>query len=153
MEPLMSAKFAALLLRLNALGFALFAAVWWLASVEGASEPARALIDLLKWPLDGDPAALDQIDRWLSAIGAGVLMAFAVLTHLVIAPGVEKGDLRIRRGAIAGILSWFVVDSAGSILSGVSSNAVFNFTFLALYLAPLILVRVESAPAQRRAPA
>jgi hypothetical protein len=147
----MSPKTAAFLLRLNALGFALFAAVWWLASLEEAAAPARALIDLLKWPLDGDPAALDQIDAWLSAIGAGLLAAFAAITFLVVAPGVEDGDARVRSGAIAAIVTWFVVDSAGSVLTGVASNAVFNAIFLALYLAPLLLLRADAARPARAA--
>lgn len=137
----MTMKSAATLLRLNGIGFILFAAVWWLAVIEPASGPALALIDFLKWPLDGDPSSLDQIDRWLSAIGAGLTFAFGVFTLTIVAPGVEDGDMRVRNGAIATVLAWFVADSAGSILSGVGSNAAFNLIFLALYLAPLVLVR------------
>lgn len=146
----MSAKTAAALIRFNAVGFGLFALVWALAAFAPFGEPARFLLDLLRWPIDGNPASLDQIDRWLSAIGGGVVLGFSVMTFLIVAPGVERGDQSIRNGAVAAILSWFVIDSAGSIASGVASNAVFNLAFLALYLAPLIMARMAGAASTAR---
>jgi hypothetical protein len=38
---------------------------------------------------------------------------------------------------VAGALAWFLLDSAGSILSGNASNALFNIVVLALAVGPL----------------
>lgn len=134
----MSPKLAALFTRANAVGFALFAFFWIGAAFPGLDGPARFLLDLLDWPLDGAPAALDQNTRWLSAIGAGLTAAFAALSWFVVAPAIERGDRKARAGALIAISTWFVVDSAGSIASGVASNAVFNIAFFVLYSAPLL---------------
>lgn len=137
----MSPKTAALFTRANAVGFALFAFFWAGAAFPGLDGPARFLLDLLDWPLNGTPAALDQYTRWLSAIGAGLTAAFAALSWFVVAPAVGRGDFAARNGALIAIAAWFIVDSAGSIGSGVASNAVFNAAFAALYAAPLLAMR------------
>lgn len=137
----MSPKTAALFTRANAAGFALFAFFWIGAAFPGLDGPARLLLDLLDWPLDGAPAALDRYTRWLSAIGAGLTAAFAALSWFVVAPAVERGDFAARNGALIAIATWFVVDGAGSISSGVASNAVFNAVFAALYAGPLLAMR------------
>ncbi|MEQ8936449.1 MAG: hypothetical protein RIE56_11740, partial [Amphiplicatus sp.] len=64
---------------------------------------------------------------------------------MIIAPAVERGDQGARRGAIAAIAVWFVVDSAGSIASGVGSNALFNALFAAMYLVPLVGANLAGA--------
>jgi len=137
----MSPKTAALLTRINAVGFALFALFWAGAAFPGLDGPARFLLDLLDWPLDGTPGALDQYARWLSAIGAGLTAAFATMSWLVVAPAIERGDVTARNGALAAITVWFLADSAGSIASGVAPNAAFNAVFFGLYAAPLLAMR------------
>ncbi|OYU78604.1 MAG: hypothetical protein CFE32_00780, partial [Alphaproteobacteria bacterium PA3] len=43
----------------------------------------------------------------------------------------------VRRTALAGILTWFCLDSAGSIASGNPSNAVANILVLLIAVGPL----------------
>jgi len=43
----------------------------------------------------------------------------------------------VRRTVLAGLLAWFVFDSAGSIASGNASNAAFNVVVLVLAVGPL----------------
>lgn len=107
------------------------------ASVDGASS---LMLDFLAWPL-GDGVSLAQETRWLAAIGGGVWASLSVLYYLVVAPAVARGDDEARRGGLIAIIVWFVVDSAGSIASGVASNALFNVPFLVLFLVPLLGVR------------
>jgi hypothetical protein len=130
-----------MLVRVNAVGFALFALVWVGAAIPGLDGGARFLLDLLKWPLDGAPDLLDQNTRWLSAIGAGLTAAFAALSWFVAAPGIDRADHEVSKGALIAISTWFLIDSAGSISSGVASNAIFNLLFLVLYATPLLLMR------------
>ena len=147
----MSPKTAAFLVRANAIGFALFALFWAGAAFPGFDGPARYLLDLLDWPLDGTPAALDQYARWLSAIGAGLTAAFAAMSYFVVAPAIERNEAAARNGALAAITIWFVVDSAGSIASGFASNAVFNAVFFGLYAAPLLAMGSLRAAGRRAA--
>ena len=137
----MSPRTAGMLVRANAVGFALFTLVWIGAAFPGLDGGARFLLDLLKWPLDGAPETLDQNTRWLSAIGAGLTAAFAALSYFVVAPGIDRADGETRKGALIAVATWFLVDSAGSISSGVASNALFNALFFVLYATPLVLMR------------
>lgn len=139
----MSPKTAALFMRINAVGLAIFAFFWVGAAFPGLDGPARALLDLLDWPFDGAPATLDRYTRWLSSIGAGLTAAIAAMSWLIVAPALQRRDRTIRNGAAIAIVTWLIVDSAGSIASGVPSNAAFNAIFAALYLAPLAAVRLE----------
>lgn len=116
----------------------------------GLSAPALALLDALKWPVDGDPGALGVDARWLAAIGGGVLAAFGAMTAMIVAPGLERGDGGVRNGAVVSILVWFFVDSAGSVAAGVPSNAAFNVPFLLIYLAPLVAWKPDPAGAGAR---
>jgi hypothetical protein len=43
----------------------------------------------------------------------------------------------VRRTVLIGLLSWFCLDSAGSIASGNPSNAVFNVLVLLIAVGPL----------------
>jgi len=112
------------------------------ASIDG---PALILLDALKWPVDGDPGALGVDARLLAAIGGGVLAGFGAMTALVVSPGLERGDAGVRNGAVASILVWFLVDSAGSVAAGAPSNAAFNVPFLLIYLAPLAAWKSDAA--------
>ncbi len=136
----MSPTAAANMTRLVAIGFfptALILASSAFASVDGVSV---WLHDFLDFPLDGDFTFTPE-SRWIAAIAGGVFAALLVLFHQVVAPALEEGDERVRRGAILAMLFWFPIDSIGSIAAGAPANAAFNVLFLALFLTPLVAVR------------
>ena len=138
----MSPKTAAAILRAHvAISFVAFGVLWAAGAIEGFGDPARLSLDVLKWPIDGDPGPLTPTTRFVSAIGGGILVGLGVLNLMLVAPGIEAGDRRVRKAALASIFSWFAIDSAGSIASGAASNAFFNVLVLALYAIPILLVR------------
>lgn len=49
----------------------------------------------------------------------------------------DKAPEEIRKAVLFGLLSWFVLDSAGSIASGNPSNALFNILVLLIGVGPL----------------
>ena len=49
----------------------------------------------------------------------------------------DKAPEQVRKTILIGILSWFVIDSCGSIASGNTSNAVFNVLVLLVAVGPL----------------
>ncbi len=121
----------------------LLAATWGLAAFPPVDGPARMLVDLVDWPLgDGSPV-WDRSVMWLSSIGAGVLMGWALMFLLIVAPALKRGDKQVIRASIIAVVAWFIIDSAGSIASGVTSNAVFNVAVLVLLAGPLVLVKID----------
>ena len=114
------------------------------ASIDGAS---ILLHDFLDWPLDGATAEYTREACWFSAIGGGVFAGLFALFYFVVAPRVAEGDLRAKRGVIIAMLTWFVIDSAGSIAAGVASKAIFNVLFLFMIIGPILAIR----PAKARA--
>ena len=85
--------------------------------------------------------------RLLSAVLGGIFASWCVFLIMVVAPAVRDGDENIRRASIIAILTWFTLDSAGSVAAGFALNVVGNSIYLILLLTPLLLVRQEkSAP-------
>lgn len=141
MTPTTSAK----LLSLAGWGFVAFGLVWETTAFAGMDAPGRFLIDLLDWPLDGGLADPSKEARWMGAIGAGLTVGIGLMLALIFAPLIKKGDPDvggiIRKGGLIAFTAWLIVDSAGSIASGVPSNAVFNFIFYLLIAVPLWQVK------------
>lgn len=114
-----------------------FTVIWWLAAWPAFDRPAQILLDITDWPIDGGHDQLSRDARFLSAIGAGLLAAFAMMILLVIIPEVKKGNGSVLRGTTIAIITWYVVDSAGCIVAGVHSNAVLNSIYAATLLIPI----------------
>jgi hypothetical protein len=138
----MSSKTAALIFRTNIfLSFLAGGLLWASGAIPGLDAPTVWAFDLLNWPIDGDPGALNPAAKFMSAIGGGVLFGMGVLNWLLIAPAVESGERRILNAALASVFAWFAVDSTGSVLSGNAPNVFFNLVILALYVLPILLAR------------
>lgn len=102
------------------------------------------LVDAVRWPLDGAQSLDAPETKLMLAISAGLITGWGVmllmLTRDVYATDPEKGGRLI----LAGIASWFIIDSAGSILSGFSLNAVANLGFLGLFVLPVLLRKKDA---------
>lgn len=122
-------------------GFLAFAAIWWLAVHPAIDKPAALLLDILDWPLDGGHDNMGRDARFLSAIGAGLLVSLIAFLVLVVIPEFRRGNLRIWTGTVIALSSWYIVDSAGCIIVGVPSNAFFNTLFFIMLLVPLWMIR------------
>lgn len=138
----MSAKTAALVFRAN-LFFSFLAGglLWASGAIPGFDAPTQWAFDLLNWPVDGDPGALNPAAKFMSAIGGGVLFGLGVLNWLLVAPAIETGEQRILNAGLASVFGWFFVDSTGSVLSGNAPNVFFNVVILALYAVPIFAAR------------
>lgn len=132
-----------LLIRLACFGYLCFAAIWLLAAVPSLDFPARLLLDISTWPIDGSHDQLTRDARFLSAIGAGLLSALALMILLVVVPELERQNFQPLKGTIIALLSWFVVDSAGCYSIGVYSNIVLNFVYLLTMLIPIWLLKKQ----------
>jgi len=137
----MSLELRAKLMQIVAIGFLLFSIMWALAPYTSINLPSRFLLDLLDWPLNNLSAELSRDVMWLSSIGAGLLVAFSIFLFGVVAPAIKDHDKRIINVSRLAIIAWYVVDSVGSIASGVLSNAVFNTLFFIMVMIPLIGIK------------
>ncbi|WP_299281031.1 hypothetical protein [uncultured Tateyamaria sp.] len=114
-----------------------FAPILFLGTMAATSEPARWSLDLLSWPLDGQPTYEAYGTRFLSALTGGFLLGWGVMIWCLRVWVYDHAPEGVRRAVLAGILAWFVLDSAGSIASGTASNAAFNVVILMIAVGPL----------------
>lgn len=117
-------------------------------ALAGGAHPATdglavMFYDLVNWPFGDDVAAFSKEARLLSAILGGVFASLSIIFMLVIAPGVRRSDQAVRRAGVIGLVSWFVIDSAGSMAAGVPMNVVFNVIYLISLLVPLVAARLN----------
>lgn len=109
------------------------------AAYPPAAEATRFLTDLIFWPVDGAQSLASPEIRLLCAVTGGVMVGWGFLLWLLITriyprdPGLARTMILWSGG------SWFVIDSAGSIIAGAPLNAVFNIGFLLLFVIPLAL--------------
>jgi hypothetical protein len=95
------------------------------------------LFDVLKWPLDGNPAAFSDDTRAVNAVLGGTMVGWGVLMYLLATPQRIHALPEVPRLLLIGLVAWFVVDCIGSILAGLPGNIVLNVSFLVLFVPPL----------------
>ena len=102
------------------------------------------LLDLLKWPIDGNPSQFDLTSRALNAVLGGVMVGWGTLMFLLVRNFLNNDFVLVRKLMLIGIMSWFVIDSTGSFFAKLPGNVLLNLSFLCLFLPPLLLVKSEN---------
>ncbi len=114
-----------------------FGPVFFLGTMPATLEPARWSLDFLSWPLDGFPTYGSPEMHFLSALTGGFLFGWGVMIWCLSTWVYDAAPEAVRRTVLVSLLSWFVLDSAGSVTSGVSFNAIFNVLVLLFAVGPL----------------
>lgn len=114
-----------------------FGPVFFLATMSATDGPARLTLDLLNWPVDGEQKITDGGMRFLSALTGGFLFGWGVMILCLRQLVYDRAPEQTRKSILIGLLAWFFLDSAGSYLSGVSSNVLFNILVLFIAAGPL----------------
>ena len=96
------------------------------------------LFDVLKWPVDGDPASFIADTRAVNAVLGGVMVGWGLLMFLLSNQRLMTAAPAVPRLMTISLLAWFVVDSLGSWAAGLPGNIVLNLVFLAMFLPPLV---------------
>jgi len=122
----------------NAIVFAIYSILWGLAPYDAINLPSRFILDISNWPVDNLSTSLDQNTKWLTSIAAGLLAAISVFLGGIVVPAIKENNKPIIRTTIVAMVAWYIIDSVGSVASGVPSNAFFNTIYLVLILAPLL---------------
>ncbi|MEM6843123.1 MAG: hypothetical protein AAF944_02705 [Bacteroidota bacterium] len=133
----MSHRFHKFYLKITAFVVGSFGPVFFLGTMPKTEGFARWTLDFLSWPLDGVQTYAEPTTRFLSALTGGFLLGWGVMIWCLSVWVYDKAPEFVRRSVLTGILSWFVLDSAGSIASDNSSNAIFNVVILLLAVGPL----------------
>jgi len=115
---------------------ALFGAVLTLAAFEATDGPVVYLLDIMN---GASPLEVTRPLRFAVALMGAVTLGWG----LTLLAAVRAADELVERGAAvwraiaAGVLFWYVVDSALSVATGFALNAVSNTAFLVAFLIPL----------------
>lgn len=133
----MSPAFHKFWLKITAIVVGSFGPVFFLGTMAATMEPARLTLDLLSWPIDGLTTYASPDTRFLSALTGGFLLGWGVMIWGLSVRVYDAAPEAVRKTVLIGILSWFVLDSAGSLASGNASNVFFNVILLLLAVGPL----------------
>lgn len=133
----MTHQFHKFWLKITAIVVGSFGPVFFLGTMDATIEPARFTLDLLSWPVDGATTYAHPDTRFLSALTGGFLMGWGVLVWCLSTWVYDAAPEGVRKAVLTSLLSWFVLDSAGSIASGNASNALINIGVLLLAAGPL----------------
>lgn len=126
-------------LKITAIVIGSFGPIFFLGTMVSTLEPARLTLDLLSWPIDGATTYSSPDTRFLSALTGGFLFGWGVMVWCLSSWVYDHAPEAVRKAVLVGLLSWFVLDSSGSIASGNPSNAVINVFVLLLAVGPLWL--------------
>lgn len=124
-------------LKVTAIVVGSFGPVFFLGTMLPTSEPARWTLDFLSWPIDGIQTYEAPTTRFLSALTGGFLMGWGVMIWCLQKWVYDLAPEPVRKAVLSGLVSWFLLDSTGSIASGNASNAVFNLVVLLVAVGPL----------------
>lgn len=114
-----------------------FGPVFALGTMAATLEPARLTLDILSWPVDGATTYASPDTRFLSALTSGFLLGWGVMIWCLSSWVYDAAPEAVRRTVLVSLLSWFFLDSAGSIASGNASNALFNCLILLVGVGPM----------------
>ncbi|MCY6379455.1 hypothetical protein [Hoeflea prorocentri] len=98
---------------------------------------AHIMMDLAFWPLDASPSGDPPQARLLWAIGSGIIAGWGVMIWMVTSRVYARDPALGRPIILTAVITWFVIDSTGSVLAGAPMNVLYNCGFLLLFVIPL----------------
>jgi len=114
-----------------------FGALIAVAATPLGAAPTEFLADLIFFPVDGAQSVAAAETRLIAAIGGGVMAGWGLLLWKISTTVYDKDPALAKQLIIPSIITWFVIDSAGSVLAGAPLNAAFNVSFLVIFCVPL----------------
>jgi len=114
-----------------------------LAATDG---PARLVLTALQGP---GPALFDAPLRFSLGVMGAVSIGWSVMLHLVVKEAIARGAAgrSLWNAVTAGMVSWFVLDSTLSVLTGFGLNLIPNIALVGMYWLGLVGSRALKAEA------
>lgn len=103
--------------------------------------PLVFLADLMIWPIDGVQTGTATEFHLLSGISGGVMIGWGVALFILSGHGIREAPTLSKMIITYSIISWFIVDTTGSLVARAPMNAVGNLGFLAIFLLPLRVIK------------
>jgi hypothetical protein len=116
-----------------------FGPVFSLATRQATSGPARWALDFLNGPGGDRESYADGTLQFLSALTGGFLFGWGVTVLCLRFWAFDLAPNGVRKCVVTGLVSWFVLDSTGSLASGNAWNAFYNVVVLLCAVGPLWL--------------
>lgn len=113
-----------------------FGPVFSLATTDALSGPAELTLEVLNGP-GGRAEEFEGTAQFLTALTGGFLFGWGVMVLALRQWAYDHAPDQVRRSVLVGVVSWFVLDSAGSVASGNPWNAFYNVLVLLLAAGPL----------------
>ena len=113
-------------------------AVFALSVFAGLRGPTMLFLDIVFWPIDGQPATLSREAILGMALTGAVMVGWGVLMLGLAQDEKLSREPRVWQIMTTAMVIWFVVDSTASLLAGAGVNALGNVGFLATFLYPVL---------------
>ncbi len=128
-------------------------AVFAISAFASLRWPTMLFLDIIFWPIDGQPAALSREAVLGVSLTGAVMVGWGVLMLGLAQDAKLSRDPRVWHLMTYAMVTWFVVDSVASWLAGAGVNVLSNAGFLATFLIPIVKSGVLSSDslAQRTA--
>ena len=143
----MSPKTAALLIKLMGWGFIIFGVVFVAISFPNLDGFARWLTQFFDWSGQAVTEPMTRNARWYAAIMSGLSVGFGTFFVFLVAPLLTHSERSVqliaKRGGLIAAISWYMVDSLGSLAASVPSNVATNTVFLLAFIVPLLMVKFD----------
>ncbi|WP_298427594.1 hypothetical protein [uncultured Kordia sp.] len=123
-------------LKTSAIAVSAYALLFFIGSIKSLRKPIEVVLDLSEWPFDGLQNYDAQTTVLLSAILGGVMFGWAILIWLL-SNIYERESESIRKAVVISLMTWFIIDSLGCILSGNVSNSITNIALILVLVGPL----------------
>lgn len=114
-----------------------FGPVFALATRSSTAGPSEWALNLLNGPGGDAESFAGGTTQFLTALTGGFLFGWGVTILCLRSWVFDAAPEGVRRTVVAGVCSWFVLDSIGSIASDNSWNVLFNIAVLATAVGPL----------------
>jgi hypothetical protein len=113
-----------------------FGALFAACAIPAFDGGTQLFYDVIYWPLDGASGFTEDV-RFTCALLGAVTMGWALTIRGLVQAAHQLGA-PAWRSLVAAMLTWYVIDSAISVASGVPVNAVSNTALIAALLAPIL---------------
>ncbi|WP_298256461.1 hypothetical protein [uncultured Litoreibacter sp.] len=115
----------------------IFGAICALAALPALNMPAMMFADLVIWPIGAGVDGTSPVARLMLAIAGGVIAGLGAIWFAASGKPCEEAPMAVRKMLTAGALTWFVIDSTGSLLAAAPLNVLGNAGYLLLLLWPV----------------
>lgn len=123
------------------IGFIIFGLLFAILGATAFFAPVMRPILASFWVDGVIPAEAQNFAAFSFGIAGALTLALGELGWFVAKYALPRGERWAWTALVASLTAWFILDSAMSIYSGASINAVFNLGFYIILMVPLIAIR------------